>query len=369
MTIYYNQAVPCTSAAQQAHILYQWLTYCCQFPIVETSGTWSTTKTGADGIISSIAPTHFLTATASFINAPAPTGDVNRYIAIRDSSHPENTVIAKIVSVVNSFDVILSSSAIFSTSSTGVSYRVFDPQNSPPSVSNYFVISNLVGSTPLWNVHCQLNATPSVAWTFGPIGGWDALAHAWIMPTCTTCFMRSTVTTSHCVADPSNGWIFTWCENTTNRNGVWLGSLTPLHAPNIVGAPTDSYYSAIFGATSTANVNNFSRATTSSDNLSVGESMASDTTIIPIYMAQKRLLSSATDVETFVSAINPRSSESDDYDFVAFHRSPNAGWRGKVTGLRLTNDNIANRTAISAGATYVIEDGIGVVWNGSSIVP
>lgn len=369
MTTFYNQSVPCTTPGQQAHILYQWLTYCCQFPVVETSGTWSMTKTGTDGIISVAAPTHFLTASATFVNAAAPAGDINRYIAIRDSSNPANTIVAKIVSVVNSFDVILSSSAIFTANSTGVSYRVFDPQNVPPATPAYFVISNSITGTPLWHAHCQINATPSIAWTFGPLGGWNAVSHTWVMPHCTTCYMRSTVAKTSCVADPSQGWIFTWVENGTNRNGVWLGSLLPLHAPNISGAPTDSYYGAIFGSTSAADVNNFSRATTSTDNLSVGESLASDLTVIPLYMAQKRLLSSATDVETFAGAVNPRSSESDDYDFVVFHRSPNQGWRGKVQGLRLTNDNIVNRTAISAGLTYVIQNGIGITWNSSSIIP
>lgn len=369
MTVLYNQAVPVASPAEQAHYYYQWLTFCCQFALVESSGTWTTTKSGSDGRIDTTAPTHFLTDSAVFVNAAAPAGDVGRYLAVRDTTNPENTVIAQITAVVNSFDVILSSSAVFTTDATSVEYVVFDPQNVPPSSSDYFVIANDVEGQPQWNAHIQLNAAPTVAWTLGPLGGWDTVTHAWIMPNTSTYYMRTTTSAVFCIADSDAGWIFTWVENSTNRNGLWLGSLSPLHAPNVAGAPTDSYYAAIFGATSAVDVNNIARPTSTADNISVGESMAADTSIIPIYLAQPRLLSDSTDVATLAGTSNPRSSEPDDYDFVAFHRSPNQAWRGKIPGMRLVNDNIANRTAISSGGCYVIENGIGAVWNGAGIVP
>lgn len=368
MTTYYNQAVPIASPAEQAHYYYHWLITCCEFDVVESDGNWSSVKSGVDGYVDTAAPTNFFTTSSVFVNAAAPVGDVNRYIAIKDNNNPENTVIAQIVSVTNTTTVVLSSSAVFSTDSIDISYTVFDPQNNPPNSSDYFVIANTVTGQPQWHAHCQLNASPTVAWTLGPIGGWDITSHTWIMPNTSTFYMRTTVDKVHCVANPDEGWLFTWCESTTNRNAVWVGSLSPLHAPNTAGAASDSYYAAIFGATSAADVNNIARSNSTADNITVGESMAADTSIISIYMAQKRLLSSTTDVETFTGVLNPRSSESDDYDMVAFHRSPNQGWRGKVPGVRLTNDNIANRTTISSGATYVIENGVGSVWNATSII-
>ena len=99
--------------------------------------------------------------------------------------------------------------------------------------------------------------------------------------------------------------------------------------------------------------------------------MLDDTlSVIPVYVAQKRLLSSGNDMMSDPAAsVNPFSSQQDDYDAVVFHRSPNQAWRGRVPGLRILNDAILNRTPLNSNNTYSLGSGIGSVWNGKAPLP
>ena len=290
----------------QAHALYHWLVNVNQFTLVEASGA----NWG----------TSVYTASDGIVNAATPqqfyssTGVfdatfVDKFISIRDITNPTNSFVARITAVPSATQVTLDSSALLNVSSTGVDFIVFDAASSPPSAGDYFVIQN--------------PATDVVP------GG---------------------------VA--------------SDRNAVWVGSLSPFHSPSDPGVPKDTSYSAIFGTSLASPSSNLSRDTSVSSNFVVGEMLDDTLSVIPVYVAQKRLLSSGNDMMSDPAAsVNPFSSQQDDYDAVVFHRSPNQAWRGRVPGLRILNDAILNRTPLNSNNTYSLGSGIGSVWNGKAPLP
>jgi len=297
---------------------------------------------------------------------------VGMYLAIQDSTNPINTTIAQIVTYNSPTNVTLNSPVtVFTEDSTGVSFRIIDPATMP-AIGNYFVIQNPVTvNQPRWQARFSVEAS-NVAIQFAPIGGWKLSPAGWTLPTCTQVIMPATSVQAFMLADPDAGWIFLWTEETggmgSNRNGVWLGSLSPFHAPRVLGTPSDESFAAIFGNVS-GNAGAFSRNNGSNANLSVGQTLNYDNTIVSLYWAQKRLLASGTDTCTISGAHpNPRSSEADDYDVIAFQRASNQAFRGRVPGIRLLNETLTNRTTISDGLTYVIGAGIGASWNGKVAV-
>ncbi len=362
MSLILTQALPVISIPAQAHVYYQWLRFCCQFTVLEANGNWSSETTGSNGIISIASPTHFYTSIAAFV-----VGDVGKYIAVRDATNPINTIIGKIMSFVSTTEIVLDTSVLFKVNSTLVNYVIFDTVLHPPSTSDYFVIENTVTTQPRWHLRCVVNAAPAtVMFQFGPIGGWNSSAHSWSTSLYSNdYYMFTTIARMFCVADPEQGWFFTWAEESGSFhiNAVWTGSLFPFHSAQISGVPQDESYAAIFGTAGSYNASNVSRNTTIANNFCVGECLSSINTMIPLYMGQKRLLSSCNDTCSFASIVNPRSSESDDYDIFVFHRMPHQTFRGKLQGVRLCNDNIPNRTLISSGTCYSILNGIGSVWN------
>lgn len=361
MSLNITQALSISSVAEQAHIYYHWLTFCCEFTEVDQSGNWSSGATGTDGIIDALTPNTFYTAAAVF----NPATDVGKYIAIRDDVNSINTVVGKIISVTSTTQVELNTSVLFGLDSTAVNYVIFDPAD-PPVVSDYFVIENLATTQPRWQVKCLFST--SIYFQLAPVGGWDATTtHNWysFAKYSADYCMLTAPTVLFMVADPAQGWFYTWVENAgSDRNAVWSGCLSPLHHSGISGTPQDDSYAVIFGTAGTDDIDNISRDTTSSDSFCVGEGLYSDNTMVAVYMSQKRFLSSGNDACSLASSVNPRSAESDDYEVICFHKSPNQGVRGKATGVRLLNDNVANRTVFSSGLSYAIQGGLGSIWNG-----
>ena len=359
MSLIITQALPVTSVPIQAHVYYQWLTFCNQLTLIDSVGTWSSGVTGNDGIINSLVPNTFYTASAAFV-----VGDVGKYIAIRDGSNAINTTIGKITAFNSSTEVVLNTSVLFGASSTTVSYVIFDPTVAPPVLTNYFVVENVAVNQPKWQA--KFLVATSINVELGFLGGWNVPSHAWsgTIPYSDTYNMFTTPTKLFLVSDPEQGWLYTWVENGANINAIWLGSLVPFHSPSIVGMPEDESYAVIFGTDGTDDVNNISRDTTDTDNFCTGESLSAGGTPIDIYMGQKRFLSSGNDSCSLAGYINPRSGENDDYEMICFHKGANQAWRGKVPGVKLMNDGITNTTIISGGTTYAIENGIGAIWNG-----
>ena len=371
MTVRHSPSTPVTTYQVQALLYYHWLVFCNEFTEIEPQGVWSYLLAGADGVINSLAPSTFVAPSGIFT-----AGHVGKYLAIKDPTNPTNNTVALITVFTNSTTVQLNSPVTsFATSATGVSYRIIDP-TVVPGVGNYFVIQNPVTSNqPLWQAKVNVRAAAPLAVSveFAPLGGWDVTNSLWTLPVCSEVFMHTTIAQSFMLADPNAGWVFLWTEDVggvgSDRKGLWFGSISPFHAPRITGAASDTTFGAIFGDTVGFISDNFDRNTLVASNISSGQTMNSDTSIISIYWAQKRLISSGTDTNTLAGTTNPRSGEVDDYDIIAFQKSPEQAFRGRVPGLRLMSNNVANRTTSVGYTTYAIDNGIGVVWNGKAAVP
>tara|TARA_R100001079_G_scaffold12482_1_gene6109 strand:- start:3643 stop:4788 length:1146 start_codon:yes stop_codon:yes gene_type:complete len=357
----------------QAHALYHWLVNVNQFTLVEASGAnWGTSVyTASDGIVNAATPQQFYSSTGVFDAT-----FVDKFISIRDITNPTNSFVARITAVPSATQVTLDSSALLNVSSTGVDFIVFDAASSPPSAGDYFVIQNPATDVVPWQARCLVRAGAPLCleWELGFIGGWNTGTSSWDLPVSTGHYMHDTVAQTFCVADPDVGYFYAWSEDTggvaSDRNAVWVGSLSPFHSPSDPGVPKDTSYSAIFGTSLASPSSNLSRDTSVSSNFVVGEMLDDTLSVIPVYVAQKRLLSSGNDMMSDPAAsVNPFSSQQDDYDAVVFHRSPNQAWRGRVPGLRILNDAILNRTPLNSNNTYSLGSGIGSVWNGKAPLP
>jgi uncharacterized protein (UPF0333 family) len=358
--IRYCTNLPVTDYKVQALTYYHWFITCCQFTEVQASGNWSAVLSGSDGIINTSIANKFSTVAATFT-----AGHVGMFLVVRDASNPENTAIGVINTVDSSTLVTLTAITQFTANSTNVNYRIVDPSDMP-ALGDYFVIQNPVASQPRWQLRVSIEAS-AVGLRFAPVGGWNLESQAWTLPVCSDILMPDTLAQSFVLSDPEEGWAFLWTEETggvsSNRNGVWLGTLAPFHAPRVVGAPSDESYAVIFGNRSGSTCGLFSRNNSLVTSISTGQGLNYDNTIIPIYWAQKKLFGTGTDTQTMSGANpNPWSGENDDYDIIAFHKSSNKAIRGRVPGVRLLNEGLANRTKPSA-TTYVIGGGIGAVWN------
>jgi hypothetical protein len=374
MTIRYSPNTPVTNQQVQALLYYHWLTFCAPFQQVATNGPWNYASAGTDGVVNSVTPSLFTAGSGPFQAIHATNG---WYLAIRDTVNPKNTTIAKITSYINPTSVQLNAGPTnFTISSTGLQYRLIDPTGILPGLGSYFVIQNNSVNQP-WQAKILIRSVSPLANSieFAPIGGWST--PNWTLPVCAPVLMYPTLVQSFMLADPEQGWVFFWTEETggsgSNRKGCWFGALSPFHAPRAAGIPSDIYYGAIFGDVVGTSANNFSRVTSpgTPTNICDGQTMDSTTAIIPIYFAQKRFVGSGTDTNTLTGTTNPRSSEADSYDMIAFQKTPYQAFRGKVPGIRLLSNNLTNRTGINSTGTpgtYVIGNGIGVAWNGKPIV-
>lgn len=358
---------PTASHQIQAHVLYHWMSFVNEMPVIEANGpNWSTLfYSGSTGVINSSTPQAFYDTNPVFDAT-----FVGKHLAIRDSSNPSNCFIAEITAFISPTRVNLDSTAILNIDSTDVEYAVFDTA-SPPNNGDFFVVQNASTTGPTWQVRIIVNAAPAaLEFEFGFSGGWDIGTTSWLLPVSSSHWLPSSVSRTFCVSDAQVGYVFIWSEDPpggalADRNALWFGSLVPFHSPSEAGVPKDLDYSAIFGSTTSPGpTDNLSRDTTISDNFVVGEMLNSSGVLTPVYMAQKTLLSSGVDSLSLASATNPRSSQTDDYDAIVFLRSPNQSFRGRVPAVRLLNDVVANRTPLNSNNSYVLGNGIGCVWNG-----
>ena len=357
----------------QAQILYHWLTFVNQFTVVETNGpSWTAlTYSGSAGVINNTTPQAFYEANPVFTGAL-----VGKHIAIRDAANPTNCFIGQITSLVSPTRINLDSSASLTFNSTNVEYIVFDTA-SPPIATNFFVLQTPSTSGPAWQVRCVANGSPNaLSFELGFTGGWDVGTNAWLLPVSASHWLPSSVSRLFCIADSTQGYFYLWSESppggvAASRSALWVGALNPFHSPAELGAPKDLSYSAIFGSvTSPGPANNLNRDTTVADSFVIGEALNDVGSVVPVYIAQKRLLSSSVDTLALAAAAtNPRSMQTDDYDAVCFMRSGFQGWRGRVPGVRILNDVISNRTPLNGNFSYVLGNGIGAIWNGKAPQP
>lgn len=362
-----------TTHAVQGHILYHWLSFVNQFTVVEANGAnWATIFfSGSTGVINNTTPQAFYDANPVFTVAL-----VGKHIAIRDAANPTNCFIAQITAFISPTRVNLDTTAVLNINSTNVEYIVFDTAV-PPAARDFFVLQTPVATGPQWQVRCVVNAAPTaLSWELGFIGGWDVGTSSWVLPVSADHWLPATVQRLFCVADSTVGYFYLWSEDppggvAANRNALWVGAISPFHSPVEIGVPKDLSYSVIFGSiTSPGPVNNLSRDTTVPDSFVIGETLNDVGAVTPVYIAQKRLLSTGVDTLTLpAAATNPRSSQTDDYDAVCFLRAGSQGWRGRVHGVRVLNDVVSNRTPLNGNNSYVVGNGLGSIWNGKAPQP
>jgi len=364
---------PSSTHQIQAHILYHWLSFVNEMTVVEANGpNWTTLfYSGATGVINSLTTQDFYDANPVFDAT-----FVGKHIAIRDSANPTNCFIAEITAFISPTRLTLDSTAVLNVDSSNIEYIVFDTAV-PPSPGDFFVLQNSAVSGPRWQFRCLVNAVPSaLEFEFGFSGGWDVGTTSWLLPVSTSHWLPASVERLFCVSDSQAGYVFLWSENppggaAADRNAIWMGSIVPFHSPSEVGVPKDLAFSAIFGSTTSPGpTDNLSRDTTVADNFVVGEMLNASGVLTPVYLSQKRLLSSGTDTLSIAAAAtNPRSAQTDDYDAIVFIRAPDQSFRGRLPAVRLLNDVIANRTPLNGNISYVLGNGIGCLWNGKAPQP
>lgn len=364
-----NTATP----AVQAHILYHWLSFVNQFTVIEASGAnWnSLTFSGATGVVNNTTPQAFYDVDPVFT-----VGLVSKHIAIRDALNPSNCFVAQITDYVSPTRINLDSSASFTLNSSNLEYRIFDTVF-PPVSGDFFVLQTPVATGPAWQARCSVNAAPNaLSFQIGFIGGWDVSTSSWILPVSAVHWLPTSVSRLFCVTDSTTGYVYLWSEgapggSAASRNALWFGAISPFHSPVEPGAPKDLSYSAIFGSiASPGPANNLSRDTALAESFVIGETLNDINVVTPLYIAQKRLMSTTTDVLSLsAAATNPRSMQTDDYDAICFMRSSSQGWRGRVPGIRILNDVVSNRTPLNANFSYVVGGGIGALWNGKAPQP
>lgn len=367
------QNTPTSTRQVQAHILFHWLTFVNQFTVVEASGAnWTTTTfSGSTGVINSSTPAAFYDSSPVFDGT-----FVGKHIAIRDAANPTNCTIAQITALVSPTRVNLDTTAVLNISSTDVQYIVFDTTVTPAN-GDFFVIQTPATTGPRWQARVLVNAAPAaLSFELGFTGGWDVATNAWLLPVSTSHWFPTSTARTFCVADAAIGYVFVWNEASpggsgSNRNAIWFGAMIPFHSPVESGVAKDLAYTAIFGSrTSPGPASNLSRDTTVATSFVLGEVLDDTGTVVPIYVAQKRLLSTGVDMLSIsAAAVNPRSSQTDDYDAVIFMRSPDQAWRGRLPGVRVLNDAVSNRTPINSNNSYVLGGGIGAAWNGKAPLP
>ena len=358
----------------QAHVMYQWLTYVNQFPIVDnTTGGWtgSTVYEGSTGSVNDLTPQSFFDTSGPFVAS-----FVGKYIAVKDPDNPSNNMIAMITGFVSPTELTLELASLFKTSASDLTYRIFDP-SVPLAPADYFVIQTPVSTGPKWQVKCTLPSvfppTAALSWELGFLGGWDSGTTSWtVSPQSTVHYSSNSPHFTFCVADDVSGFFYMWTDSdatgpSSSKNALWVGNLSPFHSPVEPGVPKDLSYAAIFGSPTAGVASNVSRDTSVADNFSVGEILGASGLVTPLLMSVKTLLSTGDDMLTVATAkFNPRSGAVDDYDAIAITEAPEQAIRGRVPGVRLLNDSAPNRTSVNTDLTYVIGNGIGASWNGKA---
>jgi len=360
----------------QAQVMYQWLSYVNQFPVVDDtvgagwSGVGSTTYEGSAGSVNSLVPQRFSDSTGPFDGT-----FVGRYIAVKDPDNPSNNMIAKITGLVSPTEINLELASLFTVDASSLSYRVFDPVAVPVVLGDYFVLQTSVSSGPQWQIKCTLTAT-ELSWELGFLGGWDSGTSSWsFAPQSSLHYSSNSPFYTFCVADDVSGFFYMWTDSNntgsaSSKNALWAGNISPFHSPVESGVPKDLSYAAIFGSTTAGVSSNVSRDTSVVDNISVGEILGSTGLVTPLLMGIKTLMSSGADMLASPAAkTNPRSGFVDDYDAIAITEAPDQAIRGRVPGVRLLNDAAVNRLSINTDLTYVIGNGIGASWNGKAPNP
>lgn len=372
MSTIYAVNVPVTGPAQVHVCAYHFYSWCVQFPVVRVAGTALTASVmleTATGSVNSSTPSRLFSSAAVFTAS-----HVGKYVAVRDPVNPSNSGIYRIMAQISSTEVQLNAPvANFTISSTNLALRVFD-LTIPSTLGDYFVIANKAGTTPTWQARVSYHAaTSTVAYEVAPVGGYAQVTNTWNGPVSSVFVGYTVATQAFFLGDLDGGWGFQMTEDVggvaSNRNATWMGSVGSIHAQAAAGFPRDSSYAGVLGTVALPQAHNIGRDTTGTLLISTGEFGSADSSAMILgALMSRETLSTGVDVLTMAAAAtDPRTGNVNDYDFVLAHRTP-SDVRGYIPGLRTLADAVINRTLISAGATYALGDGIGLVWNGKPVV-
>jgi len=253
-----------TTRNEQAQYLYWFLSYVCEFILVDISDTthWPRLATGTNGIVNAAAPFTFKTPiTHPYAFTVA---DIGRRIALRDNLNAKNSGIYRITAVVNAHEIHLAVPlASFVGSNTNVNWVLFTPTAAPPDGA-WFVIQSPVIDAP-WQARVVVAAAPpsGVTIDLGAMGGWSIATHAWVLPASNPVVLLDTnpFVFTFAVADEKLGAFFVWAEDAIpNRSGVFCGQFGAIHRPQGLSVPKDQAPVAILGD-NTINLNTLNRWT------------------------------------------------------------------------------------------------------------
>lgn len=368
----YAVNVPVTTYQDTILCAYHFLTFCAQFPLYHTNSTQfasSVVLESNTGSVNAATPSRFFSSAAVFTPA-----HVGNYIAVRDVTNPSNTAIVVITAYISSTEVQCNAPvANFTVTATGLPFRLFNIAT-VPAADGYFVFTNLTDQNPPWQCIAKADlVSTSPAYNLMPTGGFDIVTELPTGANSGLYYQFSTVAQAFFVAEPTQGWYMTWTEDVggpgSQRAAAWVGTLGSTHASAATGFPADAAYAAIFGSSASGVADNITRIPAASS-IASGEAGNSDGSGMWNIEATTRVSAAgATDILSVAAmATNPRSGQQNDYDVIVAHDGPTQSIRGYYPGIRHCNDSIANRTLISGGATYVIGDGVGIVWNGKPVV-
>lgn len=365
----YAVNVPIASYTEAALVAYHFASFCAQFPIVYVSGAnfaGSTMLETSSGSVNSSTPSRLYSSTAVFTGA-----HVNKFVAVRDTTNPENTCIVRITAYVSATQVQLNAPIANFTTSGTVSFRIFD-MGTVPSPDDFFVFSNLSTGFPGWQCACRADSgSTTLTYEVGPIGGFNTGTGLWTGLVTSKAYGWTTVAQMFCVSEPAQGWMMSWTEDVggvgSNRNAAFAGAIASTHATPANGFPADSTYAGVMGSTTVPTAHNLDR-TLSSQYFSTGEVGGPDGSAVVVTKILKMYSAGASDVLTSVASTNPRSGATDDFDAVLGQSSSDRCIHGYLPGVRMLNDAITNRTLVSGGAVYALGDGFGIEWNGKPVV-
>lgn len=363
--------VPTSTKNVQTQHLYWFLTWVCDFGLVDVDSTANYTNItqATDGICSTTNPAQFQIPTTNPYGFSS--ADVGRFVAIRDDVNPKNSGIFPITSVPNTKTVNLNGPvANFVADSTSLKWTLYDA-TAAPADDSWFVIQSKGTLTWQAKVTCKQATTPfGLAVELATLGGWDTGSNTWLLPASAKVSLYNATFLTFCVADELTGAFFVWCDDAAypanGVTGIYCGEFSALHSPQGAGVPGDYVTACLIGDNS-GSPDSMSRSTTAPSFNVGGQVMNLEQSgyVQTWFHSWVRLVDN-TDPFANGGNVNPRSTLSDTFNFVVYQTNPSTQIRGFLPLLRMCKNGILNRTTINSANFYTLKNGVAVEWDGST---
>jgi hypothetical protein len=334
----------------------------------DTEVVWDAMLTGLDGSVSTLAPQHFAVTTAVFTGA-----HVNKWLTVRDPLNPRNSGIFTIVSVDGDGMgcVLQSPMASFVANASSLSWSVYNPTATIASPPIWAVVGRTT-TTGDWQVRITASAT-DLTYTMSPNGGWNTSTDAFtqpVLPDRILTPLNIAANLAFAVGSDQGGWATFWCDNGGVCTAINLGRYATLHNPGILGQPSDTLPVTVVGSSGAQVGTNCSRLPATANSLAAdATTLGNDKfTATSVKFMQWLWATLGTDpLSTGANTVlnDPRTGQPDAVP-ITLCTPTSISIRGNVQGLYAVNDALTNRTLLSAGTVYVLQNGIAVPWDTST---